>query len=238
MRKSSLCLSLFFSLFLSLPITGQIIESAGFGLEFYPHLANRRLIAGSSLTFNEVNRIDSLEMRDFGYGIGVFYAQRSEKIGYHFGLRYLTTGYQRERGPIEDNSGPAGFTQFSESFVTNILEIPFQLNFYQNIGSKSSFYFTLGVAAGIHLNSTTERTYFDGGEELTEDFDPQADYRGVNFALVTAIGFETRFAQNYAIGLQPTFEYWLGGNVIAEAADVNRNLYNLGLRLTLQRLRY
>ncbi|MEL6274997.1 MAG: hypothetical protein AAFU03_07845 [Bacteroidota bacterium] len=232
----SLFLSL--SLLLTLNLSAQIIESAGFGLELYPHLANRRLIAGNTLTFSEINRIDSLEMRDFGYGIGVFYAQRSEKIGYHFGLRYLATGYERARGPVDDNSGPAGFSEFSEDFITNILEIPFQLNFYQNLGNKSSFYFTLGVAAGIHLNSKTERTYFSPEGTLTEEFDPEVDYRGVNFALVTAVGYETRLGQNYAVGLQPTFEYWLGGNVIAEAADINRNLYNLGLRLTLQRLNY
>lgn len=213
----------------------SLIENIGFGVEIYPHLSNRRLLAGPALGFAEATRIDSLERSDFGYGAGIYYAQRVQRIGFHLGLRYLITGYQTDNDILPGQVPSNDPILFSQTYTTQLLEIPFQVNFYQNFGTKTSFYFTLGAAAGIHLNSTYERTVSPPeGNAFTEEFEVDEDYRSLNFAMIAAIGFEQRF-DKITIGLQPTFEYWLGGNIRPrEQTDLNRNLYNLGLRLTGQ----
>lgn len=221
---------------LTIPLSSQILGSSGIGIEVYPHFANRRLIAGNAFSFNEVRRIDSLESGKQGFGIGILYSKRSEKIGFQIGLRYLSTGYETARGPVDINTQPSDFNEFSENFTASFLEIPFQLNFYQNLGNKSALYFTLGTAAGLHLNSRADRVFYSAeSSETIDDFDTELNYRGLNFALITAIGFETTLNERWTLGIQPTFEYWLSGNVVTDAAGINRNLYNIGFRLSVRR---
>jgi hypothetical protein len=207
-------------------------QSSGWGVEVYPHLANNRLIAGGNIGFMEARRRDSLEVADFGYAAGVFYALRGEKIGYHFGLRYLVTGYETQRGPLDNDPFLPATFDYSEKFRAQYLELPFYVNFYQNISEKTSFFFTLGAAANIHLNSKIERTIYDPLGSVTGDFTPEGTvYRTVNFAMLSAIGIETTFNEKITFGFEPNFEYWLGGNVVESADFLTRNFYNIGLRM-------
>lgn len=207
-------------------------ESSGWGVELYPHLANNRLIAGGNVGFLEAQRRDSLEVADFGYGAGLFYTLRGEKIGYHFGLRYLVTGYETLRGPLDNDPFLPPGLDYSETFQAQFLELPFYLNFYQNISDKTSFFFTLGVAASIHLNSQTERTIYEEDGPVTADYEPEGTtYRTINFAMLSAVGIETTFNEKVTVGFQPNFEYWLGGNVVESPDFLTRNFYNVGMRL-------
>jgi hypothetical protein len=227
---------LFAGLFLS-ELEGQDVsyEDIGFGVELYPHLSNRRLLAGNSVTFAEVARIDSLEKADFGYGLGIFYAQRVERLGFHFGLRYLVTGYQTNNDEVPGQNPNVQAVLFNQTYRAQLLEVPFQLNFYQNFGENTSFYFTLGAAASLHLNSrVNETTIVPNGPTTTEELITDVEYRNLNFAMIAAMGVERRF-NKFTLGLQPTFEYWLGGNVLPrDDSELSRNLYNVGLRLTGQ----
>ena len=230
MRLSFLLLLFSLPLFISAQTTKT--QSSGWGVELYPHLSNNRLIAGGNIGFREARRRDSLEVADFGYAAGVFYALRGEKIGYHFGLRYLVTGYETLRGPLDDDPFLPASIDYSEKFRAQYLELPFYVNFYQNISDKTSFFFTLGAAANIHLNSTIERTLYEADGPVTGDFEPEGTvYRAVNFAMLSAIGIETTFNDKVTIGFQPNFEYWLGGNVVESSDFITRNFYNIGVRV-------
>lgn len=212
----------------------ELIEDIGFGIEVYPHLSNRRLLGGNNVTFAETARIDSLEKADFGYGLGIFYAQRIEKIGFHIGLRYFQTGYQTNEEELITNPPQDVPTTFSQVYTAQMLEVPFQLNFFQNFGSNTSFYFTIGLAAGVHLKSQLKQTNNFSGGSTTAIVSQDVDYRRINFAMITGVGIERRF-KKITIGLQPTFEYWLSGNTIPnDASQLTRNLYNVGLRMTGQ----
>lgn len=218
-----------------LSLVGQsAFEDTGFGVEVYPHLSNRRLLGGSSVTIDELQRIDSLERADFGYGLGLFYAQRVERIGFHLGARYLRTGYAvGEQELVTDPPEDVPIT-FTENFRAEWLEVPFQLNFYQNFGSNTSFYFTLGLTGAINLRSRLERTTNFPSGGLTERIDEEVSYRAVHVGMLAAMGVERRF-NGLTLGLQPTFEYFLTTNTLVDSpSDLTRNLYTLGLRLTAQ----
>lgn len=208
-------------------------EDVGFGVELYPHLSNRRLLAHQSVLFSEIARTDSLEKANFGYGLGVFYYQRVERVGFNVGLRYLSTGYRVDDDVLPNQ--PANNTAtFSQVYTAQLLEVPFQFNFYQNLGAKTSFYFTLGATASLHLKSQIEQTNKLDSGTVTEIVETDVKYRSVNFGMITAIGIQRRF-NKFTLGLQPTFEYWLSGNIVPdESTLLNRNLYNIGLRLTGQ----
>ncbi len=231
-------LSCFAFFLLSVSLTAQS-NSQGFGLELYPHYANNRLLSGGLIGFREAARISSLEKIAPGYGLGIFYEQKGEKMGYQVGLRYLYTGYDRSRGPLNfdpdnpSNSGP----DFSSTFRAQFIETPFYWNFYQAISNKSQFFFSLGLASSIHLGSkTTQTTYLPQGD-ITEEVFPNTTYRGFNVALLSALGFRTVLGSRLALSIQPNFEYWLRGNALEDEDQLNRNLYNFGVRFGVVWLR-
>ncbi|MEO0733250.1 MAG: hypothetical protein AAFZ52_10475, partial [Bacteroidota bacterium] len=79
-------------------LPGQVYEKA-LGLEISPHQGNRRLSAGLGVTFQELERQDSLESGLGGFSVGFTYDVRNDKIGYTTGLRYLRTGYEVAQQP-------------------------------------------------------------------------------------------------------------------------------------------
>ncbi len=216
----------------------QTNKSTGFGLEIYPHFSNSRLLSGGLIGFREAARIDSLEGVAQGYGLGLFFEQKGEKMGFQLGLRYLYTGYDRSRGPLDFNPGqPSTGPDFSARFRAQFIEIPFYWNFYQALNKKTSFFFSLGLASGIHLKSQTEQTIFLPNGPETSLAETNTTYRGFNIALLTAVGIRTVFSERIAVSLQPNFEYWLRGNALDDEDQLDRNLYNIGLRLGICLLR-
>lgn len=227
-------LSLLF-FFLPLLLLGQTIEKS-FGVELSPHWGGRRISGGGGITFTELERQDSLEMGRWGYGFGLVFESRVDKIGFTTGLRYLETGYET----LPDNIGGINSGRsFSDVTLARYASIPFELNFYHDIKEKDRVNFLLGAASHLHLGTRTERTTFfdgevEGAEVLPED--PDREYRPVTLSINTGIGFDRKLSEKWALKLQASFQFFLQGNLNATFDQTNRNYYQAGLRVTVRRL--
>lgn len=219
-------------LLLSFLASAQTLERS-FGLEVSPHYNHRRISGTNNITFNQLNRMDSLETGSPGFLVGLSYESRVDRIGYTTGIRYVQTGY----ASLEQAAGGGGNT-FSDRVTGHYLSLPFEINFYQDVTEKDRALFLLGIAGQYHLGTRARRTtYTDGettGSELLAD---DADYRPVILSLVTGIGYDRKLSTDWAIRFQPTFQFFLNGNLRPDT-DVlaNRNYYQLGLRIVVRRL--
>lgn len=227
---------LFFAALFLLPLVlaSQTYERS-YGLEFAPHHGSRRISAGQNVPFTEVERQDSLEAGRGGFSAGIVFESRADKIGFTTGLRYLETGY--EVG--EQSTGLASGRTFSETVKASYLSIPFELNFHQDITEKDRVHFILGIAAHLHLQTTSTQTIFQDGievEKIVISDDPDKDYRSPVVSLNTGIGFDRKLSEKWAIRLQPNFQFFLQGNLRDSFDQTNRNYYQLGVRLTVRRL--
>lgn len=220
--------------FFPMILTAQVYERS-FGLELSPHHGSRRITAGQNVPFTEVERQDSLEAGRGGYGIGIVFESRADKIGFTTGLRYLQTGYEVD---VQGTGGVNSGTTFSEVVKASYVSVPFELNFHQDITEKDRVHFILGVAGHLHLQTSTTRTTFQDGNEVSKEVltdDPLKDYRSPVISLNTGIGFDRKLSEDWAIRLQPNFQFFLQGNLRDSFNQTNRNYYQLGVRLTVRR---
>ncbi len=207
---------------------------AGWGLSLEPSLSGRRLV-GFGLPDAEIKRLDSLERNTLGYGAGLFYSMRGEKVGVQIGLNYVQLGYDTRRTLLPENSPYRdGYDEIREGFRSRLLELPFSLLFYQSLGSRDDFYFLLGANAGFALSQTTNLTLYNESSSERISLEPEGDFRRLNFAFRTGMGWEHLLGTNWVLSLQPTFTFWLNG-VLQETLEVNRNLYSLGLRVAVRK---
>ncbi len=239
MRFSSLLLLLlpFFLLPDALAAQEYSGPRTGYGLNFYPHLSNRRLAAAAAISQDEIDRIEEREVTAFGYAIGLFYRNRGLKLGYDTGLNYLVTGYDTQRGPVESGGPRPAFSEYSETFITRQVELPFALQFYQQVNDANEFSFSLGLSISYALGQRTEYTGFNTAGSQTFEVNEEVGYRASNYAFTTGFGYNRRFGTNWAVLLQPTFKYWFRGLVSDEEAELNRNLYTVGLKTVIMRVR-
>jgi len=220
-------------LFLPMLLSAQTYERS-FGLELAAHHGSRRITGGQNVQFTEVERQDSLEAGRGGFQIGIVFESRADKIGFTTGLRYLQTGYEVE----EQAAGRIGST-FSEVVKASYVSIPFELNFHQDVTEKDRVHFILGVGAHLHLQTKSTKTLFQNGTETgleTIVNDPTKAFRSPIISLNTGIGFDRKLSEDWAVRLQPNFQFFLQGNLRDNFDQTNRNLYQLGLRLTVRRL--
>ena len=219
---------------LSSLVTGQTLERS-FSLEFTPQYGSQRISGTNNATFSQLERLDSLEQGGFSYGVGVVYESRVDRIGYTTGLRFTHLGYSIAE---QANTGVAGGS-FSEEVTANYLAIPFELNFYQDATERDRVMFFLGAGVQYHLGTRTERTTFRGGQELgTEEVsNDDVDYRGFVTSLTTGIGYDRKLSTDWAIRFQPTFQFFLNGNLRpGDTTIANRNYYQVGVRIVIRRL--
>lgn len=222
-------------LILALPVAlpAQLLER-GVGLELSPHYASSRITGGGNATFAQVADLDSLESGAYGYGFGLVYENRVERIGYTTGLRYTRTGLERLRQPV-----PGTDTEFEETVTAHYLSVPFDLNFFQDITPDDRVFFTLGAGVEYHLGTKTRRVSYRGEEEIEDRIlaDDGAEYRPLILSFGTAIGYDRKLSTDYAVRFQPYFRFFLNGN-LREGPDLlaNRNYYQVGLRLVVRRL--
>lgn len=222
-------------LLLSGALSAQVYEKS-IGLELTPHQGNRRISAGSGVTFTELERQDSLETGRGGFSVGLMYDVRTDRIGFTTGIRYLETGYEVGQQPT--NLDPNSTLTFSETVEAQYLSLPFELNFHQSITEKDRVLFTLGIAGHLHLNTTITQSNFDDGVETSTEVlpdDPRVDYRSPVFSINTAIGFDRKLGENWSLRLQPNFQFFLQGNLKDDPDRTNRNYYQLGLRVVVRR---
>jgi len=225
-------------LFLILLTTGleaQLYEKS-FALEVAPHLGGRRISGGALVEFTELERQEELEDGIGGFGVGLLFESRADKVGFTTGLRYLETGYEIV-DPGED--GPVLGFDLTDQVRAKYLSIPMELNFHQSITDKDRAFFMLGIAAHVHLNTSTERTTtFDGEDRGTETLpeDPELVYRPVNISLNTGIGYDRKLGNDWAVKIQPYFQFFLRGNLQADDRQLNRNYYQTGVRVVVKRI--
>lgn len=230
--RALLLLGFLFPLSLAAQSDGVIEQS--FSIELMPHRGNRRITAGQGVNFAELERQDSLESGVGGFGVGLLYESRVDKIGFTTGVRYLETGYSIEEQPL----GGGTDLRFSEEVRARYVSIPFELNFHQNITEKDRVSFMLGAAANLHLKTVRERTTFaDGISQGTEIFPNAADvsFRSPVISFNAGIALDRKLSDRWAIKLQPVFQFFLQGNQQESAGQTNRNYYQLGLRVVVKR---
>ena len=214
--------------------TGQTLERS-FALELSPQYGSQRISGTNNTTFSQLERLDSLQQGGFSYGVGVVYESRVDRIGYTTGLRLMHLGYSIDE---QTNTGVAGGS-FADEVTANYLALPFELNFYQDATERDRVMFFLGAGLQYHLGTRTERTTFRGGQAIgTEEVpDDDVDYRGLVTSLTTGIGYDRKLSTDWAIRFQPTFQFFLNGNLRpGDTTFANRNYYQVGLRIVVRRL--
>jgi hypothetical protein len=228
-------LVLLFPLFFGLALNAQTYERA-FGLELAPHNGGNRITSGGGSLIRSLEMQDSLESGLGGYGIGLLFESRADKIGFTTGVRYISTGYE----VVEDYfDGPTVGLDKREKVTAQYLEVPLEINFHQDFSEKSSAHFMLGIAANLHLNTKTERsTRLDGVEQGTVVVpeDPEREFRPVILSLNTGIGVERKFGDKWAVRVQPYFRFFLQGNLKSNFDQLNRNYYQTGVRVVVKRV--
>ncbi len=65
----------------------------------------------------------------------------------------------------------------------------------------------------------------------TSHQDDSDDFRTVNYAFQTGMGWEYAFSERFMMVLTPTFKFWMRG--VLKENDLNRNLYSIGLNARL-----
>ena len=229
MRFLSLALAL---LFVS-GLCGQDVVEQGFGLEFAPHYGSGR-IGSPDAGLVELERLDSLNSGRAGFGLGVVYTSRVNRIGFTAGIRYLETGFETDEQSQRLRPGRS----FTEVGRARFISLPFELNFYQDITPKDRVFFTLGLAGHLFLDNRIQQTNFLDGveqEQITLPDDPSEDFRRFNLSFNTGLGFDRKFNEEWSMRIEPFFQFFLQPNIRPEAGQITRNYYQLGGRLLVRR---
>lgn len=204
------------------------------GLSLYPNMSNRRLIAFNNLSVQAQKTLDSLESARPSYSIGVMAGWRGQKAGFQFGLNYMNTGYRtlKQAIPQSDPQSEIASTRRYTYQFTNI-EIPIDLLFYQELSEGNEFFFAMGTALSFNLQNKNQVVLFSGENKTREEITVnQDDYRLFNYGFEAGMGWERTFNERWALLLQPNFQFWFKG--VLEKNDLNRSLYNFGLRIIVK----
>lgn len=232
MLRTLFCLLLSFPLCLLAQTEPTYEQSVG--LEIGAHNGNRRISGGSGVTFFELERQDSLESGVGGLGYGILYESRADKVGFATGVRYLETGYDVAEQAFLNTPE----TRFSDQVRAKYLSVPFELNFHQSITQKDRVSFMLGIAAQLHLKTVLTRTITEGGVVVSTEEIPNntnINFRSPIISLNTGIAFDRKLGEDWALKIQPNFQFFLQGNLQAENNQTNRNYYQLGVRVVVKR---
>lgn len=214
---------------------GQDVIEHGYGIEAGPLFGSSRLSSGSTVIGAGLERQDSLEMGVPGYGIGLIYTSRVNKIGFTTGLRYLQTGYQVAEQPVDQSGSERTFTQRASA---RYLSVPFELNFYQDIKPQDRVFFTLGAAAHFHLGTRVTQTNLVGGEaqgDVVLENDPDQPFRSPIISLNTSMGFDRKFSERWSMRIEPFFQFFLQSNLRDAVDQTNRNYFQVGARVLVRR---
>lgn len=204
------------------------------GLSLYPNLSNRRLIAFGNISEAEQIRLDSIEMNRLSYGIGLTAGWKGGKAGFQFGLNYMNIGYRtlKEAIPPDDPQAAVASTR-RFTFQNTNLELPLDVQFFQELAPGSEFFFAMGTVFSFNLQNKNQVILFSGEQRSREDLEiNQDDFRFFNYAFQAGMGWEKTFSERLAMVVQPNFQFWFKG--VLEKNELNRSLYNFGLRLIVK----
>ncbi len=221
---------LFLLLMSTLPALAQI--TTGWGLELFPNLSNRRLVAYTSISEQMIQEIEKREVSKPSYAAHLFLFWKKEKIGFQIGAGFADTGYRTVEEPIPANDPDFAIASSRRYVFQNYnLELPASMKFYQSLSDKDLFNFMLGANVSYNLSNDT-LTVLYGGENSTRRVADESDFRKINYAFTAGIGWEHRFSPTFTLILQPTFTFWMKG-VLKDTiyTELNRNLYSFGVRV-------
>lgn len=209
-------------------------RTSGIGIGLFPNLSHRRLVA---FDVSAQQLTDSLEMFEMGvptYSAGLLLNFRGEKAGVQIGLQYSVLGYNGSRRTLAaSDPNSANFSERAQHFRSQQIEVPMSLQFYQDLSDKDDFFFSLGTSVSYSLSNDDIEILYAGDISERNRTAGMEDFRRLNVAFQTAMGWEHNYQRNWAISVAPTFKLWLRG--LYNTQTLNRNLYQVGLRLTVRR---
>lgn len=223
-------LFLLLSLAISLNLTAQ---NFSWGFQIFPNYSGRRLIVQDpSIGESAVKEIEARETGKPSLAAGVEAGWRAEKLGFRFGLSLAETGYRTVKEPIPtDAPNPEGATDIRTVYRNYNIVVPAEIDFIHEIDSKNAFFFLLGAAGSINLaNEVRETLFFGDSQERRKAPLPEENFRTVNFAFQSGLGWENQVNPGWSLYLQPTFRFWLKG-LYDQDANINRSLFDLGLKM-------
>jgi outer membrane translocation and assembly module TamA len=216
-----------------------IISSLGaqasfdWGLSATPNFSHRRLIAQDVINRAEVDSLEELEIAKISYSAGALVRWRSEKIGFQTGINYMNSGHRTRRVPVEpvDPAPSLGATEKRTVFRNIFIEVPAELQFFQELNDNNDFLFMMGITLSYNINNTTDLVFYNGeSQEVVEQPTDNDQFSRVNYSFIAGMGWEHQFGENFIMSLQPTFQFWLRPLLNDINLPLNRNLYAVGLR--------
>lgn len=209
--------------------------SFSWGLSLYPSLSDRRLInTGGRLSEKAAADLDQLKKSVFSYAGGLELQWQGEAVGLSLGLRYRNAGYRAGRTLVLPDDPNSDFADEAEArFRQSAAEVPVDMLFFFGLDDKSALFFSMGVSFQYALQSENELTFYRNGVAETRIEDPRYDFRPFNYAFQTGMGWQTQLSDNLVLSIQPHFQFWFKG-IYEDRAEINRNLYNLGIRMGLR----
>ncbi|MBK8706813.1 MAG: outer membrane beta-barrel protein [Saprospiraceae bacterium] len=119
--------------------------------------------------------------------------------------------HHERRHPEADPNLPLG-RQRRFAFQNSYLEVPAEVNFYQSLGERSAFYFMLGTAISINTTNRYDTIYYSSEKVISTSQQADSDdFRTVNYAFQTGIGWQYAFSERFMMVLTPTFKFWMRG---------------------------
>lgn len=206
------------------------------GASFHPNISNRRLIALGTLSESQAGSLDSIEMHRISYSTGLFLGWRGEKAGIQFGLNYMDTGYRTLKAIIPPDDPQSGNGEERRFVFQNVhLELPVDLQFAHDLDDANAFLFMLGVSFSYNIKNYQKTVFFNGDQQSVEKVeDTMNEFTRFNYAFQTGVGWERDINDRFAFVLQPTFKFWLKGILTPSSGEINRSLYNLGLKIAFK----
>ncbi len=221
-------------LFVCLAIAGLSAQSGlSWGVEVYPNISNRRLIAQPTIPQTEINAVNASETSKFSYTVGGVVSWRQERIGFKTGLLLMESGYQTVRQEVDLRDDiPAGAEEEQTAFQHYFLEVPAELYFYQSLNDRNDFLFSMGLTAAFNVANRERVTYFFGDTDSRESVSlDNSEFTNLHFSFITSMGYQYAVSEGFRLVIQPTFQFWLRSLLNNPNAEYNRNLYSLGVRL-------
>ncbi|MCB9274383.1 MAG: outer membrane beta-barrel protein [Lewinellaceae bacterium] len=203
----------------------------GWGVEVYPNYSGRRLVAQSTISREDINKLEALESGRLSYTAGLFAQWRGQRAGFQTGLRFMETGYQTIRTNLTaDDNPPEGAEQKRDIYQNLNLEIPAELQFYQQLDDKNHFFFMIGLSLAYNISNYHNTAFYTGeSRDVRREKEDNAAFNSILYSFQSGMGWEHRFSEGFSMVLQPAFQFW--PTALLKENDINRNLYSFGLRL-------
>ncbi len=203
-----------------------------FGLSAYPNFSGARLAASTTANQMIIDSIEAREVSRPAFSLGLAVQWRGAKAGFRTGMQINDTGYRSVREPV-----PAGVPAPPDAITRTVvyrnlnLEVPAEVLFIHEAGPKDRLNFMMGFSAAYNLNNFEDNIFYSG-ERIGRESEKlsNAGFRRLQMAFQTGVGWQRDFGRSVVLFLQPTFQFWYTALLEEPEDNVNRNLYNIGLK--------